>query len=340
MAKKDNTEVMTVSPKLQADLDILQAFKSQVDIVGLNLQQIIVTDETSLAVCQQNLSKANNLLNSIEEKRVLIKDPYFQSGKLIDSTAKTLSEELVAGIKKAKDQVAAWEKARIAEAKAKQDEIDRQLAEKAATDKLEQERKDNIRAYIRNKATPLLQKMYADCITVEICSQKLQSIEKNYKPKDFFEEYVGEAYELRDNYINLIKAKKEQLEKTSTMSDAEIEFSFKQEKLAIDKANLEMAQRELDAEKERINNEKKAKDAELEAEKEKQCVVAEAELNKTKGIRSNWKIELVDATKLPKEWIQMNDSVVKEYLKENKESLKDGQIINGVKFYKEISVSA
>lgn len=340
MTKKSNTEVMTVSLKLQADLDILQAFKSQVDIVGLNLQQIVVIDETSLAVCQQNLSKANNLLNSIEEKRVLIKDPYFQSGKLIDSTAKILSEELVAGIKKAKDQVAAWEKARIAEAKAKQDEIDRQLAEKAAVDKAEQERKDNIRAYIRDKATPLLQKMYADCTTVEICSQKLQSIEKNYKPKEFFEEYVGEAYELRDNYINLIKAKKKQLEKASTMSDAEVELALEKEAIAVQKANMALREAELKAKEQEAEDKKNAKDAEEAAEKEKQRLSAEAELNRTKGIRFTWVFELADIKSVPLDWLTLDEAKVKEWIKSNKNDLKDGDIFDGVKFIKKMGVSA
>jgi len=160
MAKKNTEEVMVVSPELQKNLDILQAFKQQVDIVGTNCQQIQVVDDTSLAVGQQNLSKANNLLTSIEEKRAIIKAPYWDAGKLIDKTAKDLSEELSKGIKHIKDQVAAWEKKRQDEEKAKQDEIDRQLAEKAELDRKEQERKDKIRSYIRDKATPLLQKMY------------------------------------------------------------------------------------------------------------------------------------------------------------------------------------
>ena len=36
----------------------------------------------------------------------------------------------------------------------------------------------------------------------------IHSIEKDYKPKDFFEEYAEEAYTLKDNYLNPIKAKR------------------------------------------------------------------------------------------------------------------------------------
>jgi len=337
---KKQTEVMTVSPELQRNIDALQAFKAQVDIIGSNCQQITIVDETSLAVGQQNLSKANNLLTSIEEKRAIIKAPYWDAGKLINSTAKTLSEELIKGIKHIKDQVAEWEKKRIAEAAAKQTEIDRQLAEKKALDDAEENRKYIIRTHISDKAAPLLKKMYSECTTIEICDKHLESISKNYKTEDFFQEFWQEAKELRDNYVELIRNKRIQLADASTMSEAEIELALKAEKLAVERANLEMAQRELEAEKERLMAEKEAKEAELAAEAEKLRLAEEAEANKTRGIRKNWKVELVDSAKLPSEWIILNESAAKEYRKENADSIKNGDIINGVKFYQEISVSA
>src|SRR6185369_15374581 len=116
---KKQTEVMVVSAELQKNIDTLQAFKAQVDLIGSNCQQIIIVDETTLSIGQQNLSKANNLLTSIEDKRVATKAPYLESGKIIDFTAKSLSEELIKGIKHIKEQVTEWEKKRLAEAAAK-----------------------------------------------------------------------------------------------------------------------------------------------------------------------------------------------------------------------------
>jgi len=337
MAKKNTEEVMVVSPELQKNLDIIQAFKSQVDLIGLNCQQIQIVDETSLAVGQQNLSKANNLLSSIEEKRVAIKAPYFTAGKLIDETAKGLAEQLAKGIKHIKDEVAAWEKKRQAEAKAKQDEINRQLEEKRKADEVEEKRKENLRAEITKLSTSL-KLAYDNCTTVEICNTKLQNIETKFKSREFFQEYADEAYQIRDTYVDLIKSKKEQLESANTMSAAEIEFAQKQEKLAIEKANLETAQRALDAEKARIEKEKKDKEAALEAEKEKERLADEAELNRTKNIRYTWKHELVDIKSVPLDWLTLDEAKVKEFIKANKDSLKDGEIKDGVKFIKAMGV--
>ncbi len=341
MAKTKNTEaVMIITPELERNIDILQAFKSQVDVIGNNCQQIQVVDEVSLAIGQQNLSKANNLLTSIEEKRVAIKAPYLDSGKLIDSTAKILSEELSKGIKHIKEQVGEWEKKRLAEAAAKQAEIDKQLADKAAADKAEEDRKATIRSYIKDKATPTLQKMYADCTSVEICDAKLSAIENNYKSREFFAEYVDEAYTLRDNYIDLIKAKKQQLLAASTMSEAEIELALEKEAIAIEKANMALRESELKAKEETARLEKEAKEAEAAAELEKQRLAQEAKSNKTRGIRYTWTFELNDIKAVPLDWLTLDEAKVKEWLKSNKESLKDGDIMDGVKFIKKMGINS
>lgn len=340
MAKKELTEVMVVSPELQKSLNILQAFKAQVDLVGQNCQQIMIVDETSLAIGTQNLSKANNLLTSIEDKRVEIKAPYLESGKLIDSTAKSLSEQLAKGIKHIKDQVGSWEKKRLAEAEAKQAEIDQKLAQKALADKVEADRKDAIRAYIRDKATPNLHKMYSECTTITICDEKLQAITKNYKPREYFAEFADEAYQLRDNYIALIKTKREQLGSAQTMSESEIELALEKESIAIEKANMLLRENELKSKEEAAAKEKEQKEAAELAEAEKQRLAAEAELNKTKGIRYTWGFDLHDIKSVPLDWLTLDETKIKEWLKSNKDRLKDGEIVDGVRFIKKMGVSS
>lgn len=341
MAKTKNTEaVMVVSHELQKNIDILQAFKSQVDLLGKNCQQIQVVDEITLGIGQQNLSKANNLLISIEEKRVAIKAPYLDSGKLIDSTAKTLSEELSKGIKHIKDQVSEWEKKRLAEVAAKQAEIDKALAEKQATDKAEEDRKAAIRAYIKDKAIPTLQKMYADCTSVSFCDDKLAAIKNNYKLREFFSDYADEAYQLRDNYIELIKAKKEQLLAAATMSDAEIELALEKEAIAIEKANMLLRESELKAKEETARLDKEAKEATELAEAEKQHLAQEAELNKTRGIRYIWRFEISNVDEIPLDWLTLDEDKVEIWKKANKDKIKDGEIYNGIRFFKKMGVNS
>ena len=338
MAK--DTSLIQVSPELKKNLDIISAFKAQVDEIGTSCQQIQIVDDISLSIGQQNLSKANNMLTAIEAKRKTIKEPYLEAGRLVDSTAKSLTEELEKGIKHIKSQVGEWEKKRLAEEKAKQDEIDRQLAEKQALEAAEAARKSKIRDYIDNKATVALKHAYSKCTSVAECDNQVRFIEKNYKGEDFFQEFTKEAFDLRDTYLDLIKTKREQLESAATMSEGELELAKKQEELSLAQANLEAEKRALEAEKDRIEAEKKAKEAIEAAEVEKQRLADEAALNKTKGIRFTWGLEVFRMSDVPTAWLTLNESAVKEWLKENKDKLKDGQVFDGVKFIKKLGVSA
>lgn len=338
MAKE--TSLIQVSPELQQNLDIISAFKAQVDEIGSNCQQIQIVDDTTLAIGQQNLSKANNMLTAIEAKRKTIKEPYLEAGRLVDSTAKSLTEELEKGIKHIKSQVGEWEKKRLAAEKAKQDEIDRQLAEKQALEAAEHARKSKIRDYIDNKAIVALKHAYSKCTSVTECDNQVRFIEKNYKGEDFFQEFTKEAFDLRDTYLDLIKVKREQLESAATMSEGELELAKKREELSLAQANLEAEKRALEAEKERIEVEKKAKEAIEAAEVEKQRLADEAALNKTKGIRFTWAHEAVSIKDVPHEWLMLNDAVVKDWIKENKDVLKDGEIRMGIKFFKKMGITA
>src|SRR5574338_544095 len=76
------------------NLKDIENLKSQIDEIGKNCQQITVTDEVSLAICQQNIAKANNMLNLIEAKHKEIKAPFLEAGRLCDNTKKALTEKL------------------------------------------------------------------------------------------------------------------------------------------------------------------------------------------------------------------------------------------------------
>lgn len=56
--------------------------------------------------------------------------------------------------------------------------------------------------------------------------------------------------------------------------------------------------------------------------------------------RRPWKFELTDITKVPLEWLMIDETKVKEWLKNNSDGLKDGGIVNGIKFFKDIKVTA
>lgn len=67
--------------------------------------------------------------------------------------------------------------------------------------------------------------------------------------------------------------------------------------------------------------------------------VAETFVPKMKGVRKTWKHQLVDLTLVPLEWLQVNDEAVKNWRIANQDKIKDGDIIDGIKFFQEESLS-
>lgn len=195
----------------KSGLKDLENLKSQIDEIGKNCQQIKVTDEVTLAISQQNLSKANNMLSLIESKHKEIKAPYLEAGRLCDNTKKVLVEELNKGISHIKGQVGDWEKKR-----------------------LEEEAK---------KKADLAAKLETNQITPETAAQQVKVLQE------------------------------------------------------------------------------------------------QSSLSATKNIRYNPSFELIDISQVPKEWLTINEEVVKEYMKSIKDDLTpEGKVINGVKFFKKMSV--
>ena len=66
--------------------------------------------------------------------------------------------------------------------------------------------------------------------------------------------------------------------------------------------------------------------------------LAMLESQKASNIRHNWKFDVVDISKVPVQFLMVDEAKVREWIKTNKESLNDGDVIAGIKFYKEVSV--
>lgn len=81
------------------------ALLSSATEIAEKCNMIIVTDEVTLAIANQQLSGANSLLKQIEDIRKKLKEPYFQAGKQIDALAKKLSEPMEAAINNGKNKI-------------------------------------------------------------------------------------------------------------------------------------------------------------------------------------------------------------------------------------------
>lgn len=67
--------------------------------------------------------------------------------------------------------------------------------------------------------------------------------------------------------------------------------------------------------------------------------IAETVVSKMAGTRKTWKFSPECLDDCPQDWITLNDAVVKKWMSDNKESLIDGGVIKGVRFYQEDSIT-
>lgn len=328
MAKKKDTEVVVMTPELTAAIAKFEAVKAQIDVMGHNLLAIKVKDESTLAIAQQNLSKANDLVKLVEDKRKSIKEKPWKECVTIDEAAKIISKTITEGIASVKKEVVNWETERQAKEKAAKEKLTAALSA-VKTVSVDQAKLD-ILQYIIHKAAVSLKAFSEKSTTPDACDEHIKIIEDKYKPRDFFGEYAQNAYDLKDAYITLITVKRRALN-----GDAKSSFHVVNAQIVVDNIMLYLQKLERDLAKQVADQTANKSEAEkITAELEN--LEAESALNKTKNIRANWKFELVDKTKLTPEWTTIDEAAVKEYLAENKGEIKDGEVINGVKFYKDI----
>ena len=209
MENQSENQIIT---QAKSEIKKLSALKAELDLIGTNCQQISVKDEISLAIAQNNLSKANNMRKILEDKRKEIKNPYKEAGELVDSTAKLLLAEIDKGISHVKSQISDWEAKRKEEERKKQEDLNRKLE--------------------FNQITP--------------------------------------------------EAAKEISVQISQVSSA----------------------------------------------------------SKARGVREKWDFEVADISKVPLEWLTINEAAINQYMKDSKDSLKENEVINGIKFYKKTIITA
>jgi len=337
MAKK---ELIQVNDELQKNLNIISEMKKDVEEITSLCSQIIVNDESTLNIAQQNLSKASQLAKYIDEKRAEIKKPYFEAGKQVDALAKELSTPLETVIVHIKDQVKQWELKRIELAeKAKKELEAKQKAEAEAAEK-DRVRKERITTYLNVTLPAWFKENFAKCTTVQDCDKTIAIIQTGLTPDEKMQEFVSQYVEQKNNYLQLVEVKKQQLMSADEMSAEELELLKAKEEIAKQKDELAAKERQLQAQEEAIKQDKLNKELAEKAAKEQEELAKQEELNKTSKVRKIWKFELVDKSKLCPEWITIDEAAVKAYLADNKDKLESGQIVNGVKFIQDLSINS
>lgn len=330
MAKKENTGLIVISPELQKSIDAINYYKASVESISANCKLISIKDETTLAIAQQNLSKANTLLTDLENKIKAIRKPYNDQLKKIGEVGSGLTSPLEEAVKHLKSEVLRWEEKRVEEAK----KVEPIISAVNNRDQLtaDKERKRSIVASIY-KIKIALDMAYEVCITPDTCDEKMQSIEEKYKPDEFWGEYLFEATNLKRLYLELIRQRKLELMAANLGNENQVAFFVRQEE------SLKEGIKEVIYQLETRSN-KELEDLDYLINITPALGIPVIAAPKTRNIRYSWDFEVTDMNLVPRGWLQIDESAVKEYIKENKDILTDGVIINGVKFVKKATVVA
>src|SRR6478609_4235755 len=102
---KTITELALLAPEIQPSLLKFEVTRKQLENEALLCMKIKVNDKASLSVCENSLTKLNDLVKSVETVRVAEKAPYLRRGDAIDAAAKYVTSLPKDAIKDSLDKI-------------------------------------------------------------------------------------------------------------------------------------------------------------------------------------------------------------------------------------------
>jgi len=319
MAKKKVVEEAVVT---QSNSVSFEQTKEMLTEIAEQVTQIKVSDSTTLSIANQKMTFVNGHLKEIEAKRKELKQPFLDGGKAVDDTAKELSSVLDPALKHLKTEVGDWQlqviqKERELQQKALEEARKKEDESKAVA---EQSRVVNYISQVKD----WLEKGLATCATIEHGQAVLSSME-GLQPANMMGDYQKEYAALIDMYQKLFRTKLGELEgkiaKGTTQNHLDVLGGQLNDHIESLKEQIEVKKQEVSAVESEILSE-----------------VASLQDDKASNVAFLWKFDVVSPENVVPMFMSIDDKKIREWMNNNKENLKDGETIYGVKFYKEISV--
>lgn len=174
---------------LKNELASFDAMKAQAQALADLCNQITITDEVTLGIAKQNLSKANDKVKQIEAIRITAKAPYLAAGKEIDSMAKALSSPIEDAVNAGKKKILAYEAI-------KEQERQKEIA-----------RINNIKSSIQRYADDAIMHMSAAKTEAELIEVHFKWI-KQFPGQERWFEFMEDAAQMRQTLLDFAKARK------------------------------------------------------------------------------------------------------------------------------------
>jgi len=201
MAKKAITTIAELikSNPILTSLNQFEGLRQQLNESANQCLKIKVTDESSLKVCENSLSKFNDIVKAVEDKHKELKKPHWDNCTAIDGAKNYVLNFEVDPIKYLKDEKLAY------------------IAAVEKENKRKKDLEDNF-MLVKNKLNDDL----AEIQVVESCEHYIGILGKPVN-KEKWQELTPQVEELYKNYITLFELKKKELEATETATPDELE---------------------------------------------------------------------------------------------------------------------
>lgn len=295
-----------------------------------------VEDEDSLIVAENNLKDIAELEKSADKVRKTLKAPYFETVKMVDNYAKTVTEPLNNYAKRFKEVISQYKIVQEASARKAREEKEAELrqheAEKSEElDKLRRvEKQLHARiyggVYRKKDGAPLSS---SGCITENDCDNMKEFIEEKYPAEDSFKHYKELRNEVLSSTLKRLSQHKADIIDTNSTDKTAKAGALKRIQNAKNSSEIE-SENSFEKMKEDIE-----KDTAKSIRKEDRSI-AKAK----KGIRRTLKYEVIEEEKLTREFLTADHEKLKEYAGVNSEKIKElikegkqNDILPGIKFY-------
>lgn len=263
------------------------ALKKQATDIADQCKLLAVTDEISLAIATQNLSKANAVVKQIEAVHKITKAPHWDNCKKIDALKNALCEPIEQAVNLGKKNILAYN------------------AEKQRLANLEIKRINDIKNGITDYSNDAIAEMDA-CTTIEQLREVRNRLIVNH-PTEKWAEFLPNFMAAREILNEYAKSRKTAI-LTPLQADEEETINIAD---SIQESNNQIGSE----------------------------AIAETVVTKLAGSRLTWAWEVDNIANIPLEWLQPDEAIIKAYMKDNKTSLADGQVINGIKFFQQESLT-
>ena len=297
---------------------------------------IKIEDDETLKVAENNSGLINDMLKAVEKIRKAIKEPYFETTKLIDNHAKEYSEPLT----KAKDavnmEITGYKKVQAAALRAEMEKKEKEIAQRADEKAAEVDRMSRVekqiigRLYGGSWQNAKMETLSSEgCKTAADCDVLRKIMDEKLPKAESFVHISAEYKDMVKSMKALIAAHKTNLIESVSESKHISENAIHRIALAKEEAGIQVEEKKAEMSAAIITDARK----EI---KEQEAEVAAA----SKGVRTKLCFEAVSFKDVPEEFLMLNETAVRAWATENKEVIKTkikmgNNVIDGIKYWVE-----